>query len=160
MFNVGNYRRKMFGAYQPHQFYHPDNQDGVEKRTSVKMIQLCYWLYMAMYHRKCAMEALKDVINYLNIEDGQVAVSWICCMGHSYMLCAGIWCYQYYQRTAETCGTTMQGQHDWGKTHYDASSFYLLSGFLYWDGMQWWWTGSWKYQGEPCYAPSECIEDI
>ena len=29
-------------------------------------------------HRKCAMKALDDVINYLNEEEGQVAVS-ICC---------------------------------------------------------------------------------
>ena len=35
VFNVGNYRRNMYGAYQPHYFYHPDNKEGVDKRTLV-----------------------------------------------------------------------------------------------------------------------------
>lgn len=56
VFNVGNYRRSMYGAYQPHYFYHPDNKEGVDQRT------------------KCAMKALDDVMNYLNEEEGQVAV--------------------------------------------------------------------------------------
>ena len=38
VFNVGNYRRSMFGAYQPHYFYHPDNKEGVDKRTLVVLM--------------------------------------------------------------------------------------------------------------------------
>jgi len=64
----------MFGAYQPHYFYHPDNKEGVEKRTLVgqlnKYLNIIHYVY-----RKCAMKALGDLINYLNEEDGQVAVS-------------------------------------------------------------------------------------
>lgn len=43
VFNVGNYRRKQFGAVQPHNFFDFSNQEAREQRT------------------KAAMEALKDM---------------------------------------------------------------------------------------------------
>lgn len=56
VFNVGNYRRKNVGAQQSHNFFDPNNKDAIEQRM------------------KCAREALQDVVEYLNVENGQVAV--------------------------------------------------------------------------------------
>ena len=55
VFNVGSYRRALFGAGQPHGFFASDNQEGLAARTRV------------------AQEALDDACDYLRAE-GSVAI--------------------------------------------------------------------------------------
>ncbi|KAF9157464.1 Fructose-2,6-bisphosphatase, partial [Mortierella sp. AD011] len=50
VFSVGNYRRKLFGSYQPHQFFDPANPDGEKSRT------------------EAANEALADMIAWFNTD--------------------------------------------------------------------------------------------
>lgn len=48
VFNVGNYRRKQFGAVQPHNFFDSHNQEAREQRT------------------RAAMDALEDMKKWLD----------------------------------------------------------------------------------------------
>ncbi|KAG0249451.1 Fructose-2,6-bisphosphatase [Mortierella polycephala] len=56
VFNVGNYRRKLFGAYQPHSFFDPSNTAGARSRA------------------EASQEALKEMIHWFRKEQGVVAV--------------------------------------------------------------------------------------
>ncbi|KAF9189178.1 Fructose-2,6-bisphosphatase [Haplosporangium sp. Z 767] len=56
VFNVGNYRRKLFGAYQPHSFFDPSNTTGARSRA------------------EASQEALKEMIHWFRKEHGVVAV--------------------------------------------------------------------------------------
>ncbi|KAG0251607.1 Fructose-2,6-bisphosphatase, partial [Linnemannia exigua] len=56
VFNVGNYRRKLFGTHQPHSFFDPTNPEGERSRT------------------EASNEAVKDMIHWLNEEEGTVAI--------------------------------------------------------------------------------------
>ncbi|KAF9570399.1 Fructose-2,6-bisphosphatase [Mortierella alpina] len=56
VFNVGNYRRKLHGAHQLHDFFDPANPDGERSR------------------REAAVEALKDMIYWFKKEQGVVAL--------------------------------------------------------------------------------------
>ncbi|KAF9364186.1 Fructose-2,6-bisphosphatase [Mortierella sp. NVP85] len=56
VFNVGNYRRKLFGAHQPHTFFDPTNQDGLKARTEAEE------------------QALNDMIRWFRDEDGVAAI--------------------------------------------------------------------------------------
>ncbi|KAI8594274.1 6-phosphofructo-2-kinase-domain-containing protein, partial [Dissophora ornata] len=56
VFNVGNYRRKLFGAHQPHLFFDPANQDGLRSRSDA------------------ARAALNDMIRWFRTEQGVVAI--------------------------------------------------------------------------------------
>ncbi|XP_064822305.1 6-phosphofructo-2-kinase/fructose-2,6-bisphosphatase 4-like [Oncorhynchus masou masou] len=55
-FNVGQYRRECVKIYKSFEFFHPDNEEGLQIR------------------RQCALTALNDVCQYLTVEGGQVAV--------------------------------------------------------------------------------------
>ena len=55
MFNVGEYRRERIGAQQPHDFFDPDNPEGLAAR------------------RELALEALADMVEWFR-EGGQVAI--------------------------------------------------------------------------------------
>ncbi|KAF9994808.1 hypothetical protein BGZ79_000397, partial [Entomortierella chlamydospora] len=50
VFSVGNYRRKLFGTYQPHQFFDPANPDGEKSRA------------------EAANEALADMMAWFNTD--------------------------------------------------------------------------------------------
>ena len=52
---------------------------------------------MRCTNRKCAYEALKDVVEYLHEEDGQVAVSVIHVLFTAVMDLLGIRCYKHYK---------------------------------------------------------------
>ncbi|OAQ27019.1 6PF2K-domain-containing protein [Linnemannia elongata AG-77] len=56
VFNVGNYRRKLHGAHQLHDFFNPANPDGERSR------------------REAAVEALEDMIYWFKKEQGVVAL--------------------------------------------------------------------------------------
>ncbi|KAG0344637.1 Fructose-2,6-bisphosphatase [Podila humilis] len=56
VFNVGNYRRKLHGAQQPHDFFDPANPEGERSR------------------REAAVEALNDMIKWFNKNEGVVAL--------------------------------------------------------------------------------------
>ncbi|KAG0366538.1 Fructose-2,6-bisphosphatase, partial [Mortierella sp. AD032] len=56
VFNVGNYRRKLFGTHQPHSFFDPTNPEGERSRI------------------EASNEAFKDMIHWLNEEEGTVAI--------------------------------------------------------------------------------------
>lgn len=56
VFNLGEYRRHATTAYQCHEFFRPDNIKAMAIRT------------------QCAMDALKDVCQWLESGDGEVAV--------------------------------------------------------------------------------------
>ncbi|KAG0088236.1 Fructose-2,6-bisphosphatase [Podila epicladia] len=56
VFNVGNYRRKLHGAQQPHDFFDPANPEGERSR------------------REAAVEALNDMIRWFKKDDGVVAL--------------------------------------------------------------------------------------
>ncbi|KAG0361750.1 Fructose-2,6-bisphosphatase [Gamsiella multidivaricata] len=56
IFNVGNYRRKLHGAHQLHNFFDPTNPDGERSR------------------REAAVEALNDMIYWFKKEQGVVAL--------------------------------------------------------------------------------------
>ncbi|RUP44499.1 6-phosphofructo-2-kinase-domain-containing protein [Jimgerdemannia flammicorona] len=56
VFNVGNYRRKLHGANQPHTFFDPHNPAGAQSR------------------REAASEALKDMLRWFDEEAGIVAI--------------------------------------------------------------------------------------
>ncbi|KAF8924565.1 6-phosphofructo-2-kinase-domain-containing protein [Dissophora ornata] len=56
VFNVGNYRRKLHGAHQLHNFFDPANPEGERSR------------------REAAVEALKDMIHWFKREHGVVAL--------------------------------------------------------------------------------------
>ncbi|KAG0213829.1 Fructose-2,6-bisphosphatase [Mortierella sp. GBA30] len=56
VFNVGNYRRKLHGAHQLHDFFDPANPDGERSR------------------REAAVEALNDMIYWFKKEQGVVAL--------------------------------------------------------------------------------------
>ncbi|KAF9976663.1 Fructose-2,6-bisphosphatase [Actinomortierella ambigua] len=56
VFNVGNYRRKLHGAQQPHDFFDPANAAGERSR------------------REAAVEALNDMISWFENERGVVAL--------------------------------------------------------------------------------------
>ncbi|KAG0209437.1 Fructose-2,6-bisphosphatase [Mortierella sp. GBA30] len=56
VFNVGNYRRKLFGAAQPHSFFDPANPAGERSRS------------------EASQEALKEMIHWLRHEHGVVAI--------------------------------------------------------------------------------------
>ncbi|KAF9080581.1 Fructose-2,6-bisphosphatase, partial [Mortierella sp. AD031] len=56
VFNVGNYRRKLFGTHQPHSFFDPTNPEGERSRT------------------EASNEALKDMIYWFRKEEGTVAL--------------------------------------------------------------------------------------
>ncbi|KAI8973267.1 6-phosphofructo-2-kinase-domain-containing protein [Mycotypha africana] len=71
VFNVGNYRRKLFGAKQEHSFFDPNNPVGIQQR------------------KKAAEAALEDMIHWFIEDDGIVALydatnstqqrrSWLC----------------------------------------------------------------------------------
>ena len=40
LFNVGNYRREHIGSLQAHDFFDPENQEGVRQRTEVALMAL------------------------------------------------------------------------------------------------------------------------
>lgn len=56
MFNLGEYRRKVAPTYQNAEFFSPSNEEGQKLREKV------------------CMEALQDVVNWFETEDGEVAV--------------------------------------------------------------------------------------
>ncbi|RUP43061.1 6-phosphofructo-2-kinase, partial [Jimgerdemannia flammicorona] len=56
VFNVGNYRRKLHGANQPHTFFDPRNKTGERSR------------------REAAAEALGDLLRWFEEENGVVAI--------------------------------------------------------------------------------------
>lgn len=56
VFNVGNYRRKLHGAHQLHDFFNPANPDGERSR------------------REAAVEALEDMVYWFKKEQGVVAL--------------------------------------------------------------------------------------
>ncbi|EDV25833.1 6-phosphofructo-2-kinase/fructose-2,6-bisphosphatase 2 [Trichoplax sp. H2] len=56
VFNLGEYRRKNFGATKPPSFYHPDNKEAVASRL------------------KCCALALEDMTEFLKSGSGEVAV--------------------------------------------------------------------------------------
>ncbi|CEI92106.1 Putative 6-phosphofructo-2-kinase/fructose-2, 6-biphosphatase [Rhizopus microsporus] len=56
VFNVGNYRRKLFGAKQDHLFFDPSNASGLYQR------------------KESANAAIADMIRWFNQEDGIVAI--------------------------------------------------------------------------------------
>ena len=56
VFNVGNYRRKLHGAHQLHDFFDPANPEGERSR------------------REAAVEALNDMIYWFKKEQGVVAL--------------------------------------------------------------------------------------
>lgn len=56
VFNVGNYRRNLFGAEQDHTFFDPNNPVGIKHRT------------------QAAKAALEDMIRWFNEDDGIVAI--------------------------------------------------------------------------------------
>lgn len=56
VFNVGDYRRKAVGAKQSYDFFNPENKEAQDARV------------------KCAIEALKDLQDFLLREGGQAAV--------------------------------------------------------------------------------------
>ncbi|KAF9937233.1 Fructose-2,6-bisphosphatase [Mortierella alpina] len=56
VFNVGNYRRKLFGGSQPHTFFDPDNPAGEQSRS------------------EASQEALREMIYWFRKEQGVVAV--------------------------------------------------------------------------------------
>lgn len=53
VFNVGNYRRKQFGAVQPHNFFDSTNREAREQRT------------------RAAMDALEDMKNWFDEYENQ-----------------------------------------------------------------------------------------
>jgi len=56
VFNVGNYRRKLFGAHQPHTFFDPTHQDGLKARTEADE------------------QALHDMVRWFRDEEGIAAI--------------------------------------------------------------------------------------
>lgn len=56
VFNVGNYRRTLFGSQVPHSFFDPDNPDGLAAR------------------QRAAMDALDDTFRWFQEELGQIAI--------------------------------------------------------------------------------------
>ncbi|KAF9291898.1 Fructose-2,6-bisphosphatase [Mortierella alpina] len=56
VFNVGNYRRKLFGVSQPHSFFDPANSEGEQSRS------------------EASQEALREMIYWFRKEQGVVAV--------------------------------------------------------------------------------------
>jgi 6-phosphofructo-2-kinase len=57
VFNLGEYRRNVTTAYRNHDFFRPDNETAMAIRTN------------------CAKHALEDVVNWLEMGGGEVAVS-------------------------------------------------------------------------------------
>ena len=56
VFNVGNYRRKLFGTHQPHSFFDPTNPEGERSRN------------------EATNAALKDMIHWFRKDEGTVAL--------------------------------------------------------------------------------------
>ncbi|KAG1094144.1 hypothetical protein G6F42_018809 [Rhizopus arrhizus] len=56
VFNVGNYRRKLYGAKQEHSFFDPENPIGIQQR------------------KESAKAALEDMIRWFNQDQGIVAL--------------------------------------------------------------------------------------
>lgn len=76
VFNVGNIRRKLSGSFVPHEFFDPQNKDGVAAR------------------RKAAEQALEELLSWFK-EGGEVAIfdatnstkirrKWICAVLHNH----------------------------------------------------------------------------
>lgn len=57
VFNLGEYRRNVTSAYRNHDFFRPDNDAAMTIRTN------------------CAKHALEDVVQWLEMGGGEVAVS-------------------------------------------------------------------------------------
>lgn len=57
MFNLGEYRRNVTSAYRNHDFFRTDNETAMTIRTN------------------CAKHALEDVVQWLEMGGGEVAVS-------------------------------------------------------------------------------------
>jgi 6-phosphofructo-2-kinase / fructose-2,6-biphosphatase 2 len=57
VFNLGEYRRNVTQAYRNHDFFRPDNDAAMAIRTN------------------CAKHALEDVVQWLEMGGGEVAVS-------------------------------------------------------------------------------------
>lgn len=57
VFNLGEYRRNVTQAYRNHDFFRPDNETAMLIRTN------------------CAKHALEDVVQWLEMGGGEVAVS-------------------------------------------------------------------------------------
>lgn len=57
VFNLGEYRRNVTNAYRNHDFFRTDNGEAMAIRTN------------------CALHALEDVVQWLELGGGEVAVS-------------------------------------------------------------------------------------